>query len=174
MQVKKEYSMSQTLLEMAKDLVFAQIQVQRLSPEDMHTALHDTYSILRALHTQEASQGSGAVKTPARPSEPVNWRKSIAKQTVTCLACGARFRQLSTRHLRAHGLDARSYRRKYGIPLRQPLSARAVTALRKQIVQRSRPWEKAPTYVKAHESETPAVAEPPKRVPRKGASRRKQ
>jgi hypothetical protein len=32
--------MSQTLLEMAKDLVLAQIHVHRLSPEDMHTALH--------------------------------------------------------------------------------------------------------------------------------------
>src|SRR4029453_13279068 len=31
--------MSHTLLEMAKDLVLAQIQVHRLSPEDMHTAL---------------------------------------------------------------------------------------------------------------------------------------
>jgi hypothetical protein len=31
--------MSQTLLEMAKDLVLAQIHVHRLSPEDMHTAL---------------------------------------------------------------------------------------------------------------------------------------
>ena len=166
--------MAQTLLEMAKDLVLAQIHVHQLSPEEMHAALQQTYASLHALQTQEDAQGSGAVAPPETSSQPVNWRKSITKQTVMCLACGARFKQLSTRHLQEHGLDARSYRRKYGIPLRQPLSARAVTALRKQIVQRSRPWEKAPTYVKAHESETPAVAEPPKRVPRKGASRRKQ
>src|SRR5437763_9021806 len=111
--------MSQTLLEMAKDLVFAQIQVQRLSPEDMHTALHETYATLRALHTQEASPGRDAVEPRATPPAPVNWRKSITQQTVTCLACGARFKQLSTRHLREHGLDARSYRLTYGIPLRQ-------------------------------------------------------
>ena len=41
--------MSQTLLEMAKDLVLAQIQAHRLSPEDMHPALQDTYSSLLAL-----------------------------------------------------------------------------------------------------------------------------
>jgi hypothetical protein len=35
----KECAMSHTLLEMAKDLVLAQIHVYRLSPEDMHTAL---------------------------------------------------------------------------------------------------------------------------------------
>ena len=166
--------MSQTLLEMAKDLVLAQIRVHSLSPEDMHAALQDTYSSLLALQAQEASHGPDAVQIPATPPEPINWRKSITKQAVTCLACGARFRQLSTRHLQKHGLDARSYRRKYGIPPRQPLSARAVTALRKQIVQRSRPWEKAPTYVKAHEPETQAAAAPTRPAPRKGASRAKQ
>src|SRR5712691_13399983 len=94
--------MSQTLLEMAKDLVLAQIHAHRLSPEDMHAALQDIYSSLRALHAQEASNGSGAVETPETPSSPSNWRKSITKHTVTCLACGASFKQLSVRHLRDH------------------------------------------------------------------------
>lgn len=75
--------MSQTLLEMAKDLVLAQINVHRLSPEDMHAALQDIYSSLLALHAQEASHGRGAVETPETPPAPINWRKSITKQTVT-------------------------------------------------------------------------------------------
>ena len=166
--------MSQTLLEMAKDLVLAQIRVYHLSPDDMHAALQHTYASLHTLQTQENAQGSGAVAPPETSSQPVNWRKSITKQTVTYLACGARFKQLSTRHLREHGLDARSYRLKYGIPLRQPLSARSVTALRKQIVQRSKPWEKAPTYVKAHEPETQATAAPTTPTPRKRPTRAKQ
>src|SRR5690242_11002299 len=45
----KEDSMSQTLLEMAKDLVLAQIQAKTLPPEDMHTALQQTYASLKAL-----------------------------------------------------------------------------------------------------------------------------
>jgi predicted transcriptional regulator len=159
---------------MAKDLVLAQIQAHSLSPEDMHTALQDTYNSLLALHAQEASKGSGAVETPETPPAPLNWKKSITKQTVTCLACGARFKQLSVRHLREHGLDARAYRVKYGIPPSQPLSARAVTALRKQIVQRSRPWEKAPTYLKAKEQVTQAVAAQTRPAPRKGTARAKQ
>ncbi len=166
--------MAQTLLEMAKDLVLAQIRVHSLSPEDMHAALQHTYASLHALQTQENAQGSGAVAPPETSAQPVNWRKSITKQTVTCLECGARFKQLSTRHLREHGLDARSYRLQYGIPLRQPLSARAVTALRKQIVQRSRPWEKSPMYRKAHEPETQAAAAPAQPAPRKRTARAKQ
>jgi len=95
--------MSQTLLEMAKDLVLAQIHVHRLSPEDMHAALQATYSGLLALHAQEASNGFGAVEIPETPPAPITWRKSITKHTVTCLACGASFKQLSVRHLRVHG-----------------------------------------------------------------------
>jgi predicted transcriptional regulator len=152
--------MSQTILEMAKDLVLAQIQTHRLSPEDMHATLQDIYSSLLALHAQEASNGSGAVETSETSPTPSTWRKSITKHTVTCLECGASFKQLSGHHLRAHGLDARAYRAKYEIPPRQPLSARAVTALRKQIVQQSRPWEKAPTYLKAQERQV-AAATPP-------------
>jgi predicted transcriptional regulator len=166
--------MSQTLLEMTKDLVLAQIHAHRLSPEDMHTALQNTYSSLFALHAQEAFNGSSAVEPPETPAAPRNWRKSITKHTVTCLECGTSFKQLSVRHLRAHGLDARSYRGKYGIPPRQPLSARTVTAIRKQIVQQSRPWEKAPTYLKAQEKVAQAVAEQTKPAPRKGTSRAKK
>jgi predicted transcriptional regulator len=150
--------MSQTLLEMAKDLVMAQIEAHRLSPEEMHTALQQIYSSLQALKAQEDANGS-VVVAPERPPAPVNWKQSITKHTVTCLECGASFKQLSVRHLREHGLDGRSYREKYSIPRTQPLAAKEITAKRKEIVQRSRPWEKAPTFVKAQEKAQKAVAQ---------------
>src|SRR5215467_14734938 len=143
--------MSQTLLEMAKDLVLAQIEAHRLSPEEMHQALQQTYASLHALKTQEDTHGSVPVATPETPSKPVPWRKSITKHTVMCLECRQSFKQLSVRHLREHRLDGRSYRVKYGIPRTQPLSAKETTSRRKVIVQRTRPWEKAPTFVKAQE-----------------------
>jgi predicted transcriptional regulator len=143
--------MSQTLLEMAKDLVLAQIHAHKLSSDEMHQALQHTYVSLQALQAQEDANGAVAVAIPEPTAEPVNWKKSITKHHVMCLECGASFKQLSLRHLRDHGLDGRSYRAKYGIPPSQSLSARSVTAIRKQIVQKSRPWEKAPTYLKAQE-----------------------
>jgi predicted transcriptional regulator len=151
--------MSQTLLEMAKDLVMAQIEARNLSPDEMHQALQHTYASLKALQAQEDANGSVAVITPETPPEPVNWKKSITKHTVTCLECGASFKQLSVRHLKDHGLDGRSYRAKYGIPRTQPLAAKESTARRKQIVQRSRPWEKAPTFVKAQKKAQKAVVQ---------------
>jgi predicted transcriptional regulator len=151
--------MSQTLLEMAKDLVLAQIQAKTLPPEDMHTALQQTYATLQALKAQEDVNGSITVATPETPPKPVTWRKSITKHRVTCLECGASFKQLSVRHLQEHGLDGKAYRMKYGIPRTQSLAAKEITSRRKQIVQRSRPWEKAPTFVKAQEKAHKAVAQ---------------
>ena len=155
--------MSQTLLEMAKDLVLAQIEAHRLTPEEMHTALQHTYASLQALKTQENAHSSVAGVTPETPPERVNWRKSITKYHVTCLECRASFKQLSVRHLREHELDGRLYRIKYGIPRTQPLSAKATTSRRKEIVQRIRPWQKAPTFLKAQEKAQKAVVQRKKR-----------
>src|SRR6266704_4684485 len=151
--------MTQTLLAMAKDLVMAQIEAHKLSPDDMHAALQQTYASLKALQAQEDANGNVAVVTPVTPPEPVHWRKSITKHVVTCLECGASFKQLSVRHLKEHGLDGRSYRLKYGIPRTQSLAAKETTLRRKEIVQRSRPWEKAPTFMKAQEKAQKAVAQ---------------
>ncbi len=165
--------MSQTLLAMTKDLVMAQIAAHRLSPEDMHSALQQTYASLKALQAQEDASSSVAVATPETPSKPVNWRKSIAKHTVTCLECGTRFKQLSMRHLKDHGLDGRSYRIKYGMPRTQSLAAKEITSRRKEIVQRSRPWEKAPTFLQAQEKAQKAVAQKTGGVQRKKTARAK-
>ena len=159
--------MSQTLLEMAKDLVMAQIEAHRLSPEDMHQALQQTYASLQALKAQEDANGSVAVATPETLQEPVHWKKSITKHVVTCLECGQSLKQLSVRHLKEHELDGRSYRIKYGIPRTQPLAAKETTAIRKEIVQRSRPWEKAPTFLKAQEKAQKAVAQETRKAPKK-------
>ena len=151
--------MSQTLLEMAKDLVLAQIQAHKLSPDDMHAALQQTYASLQALKTQEDAHGSVAVATAETPPASVNWRKSITKHAVACLECGQSFKQLSVRHLKEHGLDGRSYRVKYGIPRMQPLAAKETTSRRKEIVQRSRPWENAPTFLKAQKKAQQVVTQ---------------
>jgi predicted transcriptional regulator len=148
--------MPQSLLEMAKDLVMAMIQAGALVPEDMQKELQKTHGSLLELKSKEdAGEGHGIVSENGlmpmslSGTDHLDWKKSIKKYTIECLVCGASFKQLSVRHLRNHELDPRSYRQRFGIPRTQPLSAKDTTAIRKKIVQQSRPWEKAPTYVKA-------------------------
>jgi len=125
--------------------VITQIQAEVLPPKALHKALLQTYANLMSLQAQEETDGTGSVQTT---TEPVNWRKSITMHSVTCLECGAAYKQLS-KHLREHHLNSSSYRSKYGIPRTQPLAARSVTMMRRKIVQETKPWEKAPTFVKA-------------------------
>lgn len=152
--------MAQSVLEMAKDLVMAQIQAGALPLEEMHKELQKTYaSLIELKNKEDAGEIVTGVsfnereETPQDNSKvksiPANWKQSIKKHVIVCMVCGAAFKQLSVRHLKEHGLDARSYRVKFGIPRTQPLSSKETTAMRKKIVQRSRPWEKAPTYIKA-------------------------
>jgi predicted transcriptional regulator len=131
--------MAQSILEMATELTTALIQAGEIPPEKLQDTLQKTYTGLMQLKTK----GENGEPPPATG----DWRKSITKHAVTCLECGTAYKQLS-RHLREHNQDARSYRSKYGIPSSQPLAARSVTAKRKTIAQRVRPWEKAPGYMK--------------------------
>jgi predicted transcriptional regulator len=159
--------MAETILEMAKDLVMAHIESGQLSLNDMQEALRDTYASLMELQASER-MGSSTTATP----ETVDWRKSIARNTVTCLECGQRFKQLSGRHLRQHGLNPRSYRVKYGIPRTQPLSGRAVTARRRELAREIRPWEKTPRVLQAKEEQA-AVAKKGTRTQRTTPTTRK-
>jgi predicted transcriptional regulator len=157
--------MSQSILEMAKDLIMAQIQAGHVRPDDMQHTLRRIYDSLAVLKKKEEETGTvEGGEENGRAAAPVDWKKSITRHTVTCLACGAAFKQLSNRHLEAHGLDRRSYRVRYGMPRTQPLAAREATAQRRQIVQKTRPWEKAPRSRAAQEREAAqqkAVATPP-------------
>jgi predicted transcriptional regulator len=152
--------MTQSLLEMAKDLVQELIKNDLLAPEDMPQELMKTHASLLELKTQEDSDRSRMLSGEGETVgtvQPVDWRKSIRKHAVECLVCGQTFKQLSARHLSQHGLNPRTYRQHFGIPRNQPLSAKETTAARRRVVQDIRPWEKAPTYKQAHE---PAPAKP--------------
>jgi predicted transcriptional regulator len=150
--------MAQSLVELAKELTLALVQTGNVSAENMQDTLVKTYATLAAFKAQEEFETS--ISVPMVESLPVDWRKNITRHTVTCLECGDTFKQLSTRHLRVHGLDSRSYRIKYGIPQSVPLAARATTERRRQVVRETRPWEKAPAYIKGQARKGTASPEP--------------
>lgn len=138
--------MSQTTLEMAKELVVAQIVTNALSPDEVQSVLRQTHTILLGLKAKEE-------RREAAPKS-VDWKRSITRYTITCLECGETLKQLSGLHLKRHGLDARAYRAKYSIPRTQPLAAEETTARRQQIAHRVRPWENAPMFMKAQKDKS--------------------
>ena len=85
--------MPQSALEMAKELVLAQVQLGQLQAEQVPDALRQTHASLAELKAQE-DIGTTTV-APTNETPPVDWRKSITKHAVTCLECGQSFKQLS-------------------------------------------------------------------------------
>ena len=163
--------MTQPIVEMAKDLVMALIKENLIEPEDMQKELQKTHASLLALKAKEEGSSASGEGIDTLPVSRVDWKKSIKKHSVECLICGAVFKQLSARHLSSHDLDPRTYRQQFGIPATQPLSAKATTAMRRQVVQQIRPWEKAPTYMKSTEQkETTSKAAKPKGTRKKAAA----
>ena len=116
------------VLEMTIALVIAQLETHYMSSATVIRMLKQTYAKQMTVQRQEAAAGQATTATPG------GWSRSISRQMIACLECGATFKQLSLRHLREHGLDALAYRVKYGIPRAQSLTARGATARRKQVV----------------------------------------
>jgi predicted transcriptional regulator len=150
--------MTPSILGMTTDLTVALIATGAVPPDAMPQTLQTIHASLRELQERQERGGGGARLTQAERAGGESWKPSITQHAVTCLECGAAFKQLSTRHLRQHDLDSRSYRAKHGIPRSQSLAAKRTTARRKLIVQQIRPWEKTPTYRKARGGATPARA----------------
>jgi len=148
-----------SVLAMATELILALLRSGQLSPAAVVPILQETHAHLLALKAHET--GRHASLSPQGAAVP-SWQASITPSSITCLECGVALQWLSGRHLQKHGLDARAYRRKYGIPRTQPLATPAVTARRQRLIQQQRPWEQAPTYRKAQARTT---ARQPRRRP---------
>jgi predicted transcriptional regulator len=64
-----------------------------------------------------------------------NPMQSIQRHQIICLESGKAYKVLSNRHLALYGLTSREYKKKWGIPLRTPLSARSLSAQRRKVAK---------------------------------------
>jgi len=123
--------MAKTLLEMAAEIVQAQAGQATMTPEEIADALNKTYEALKSVKAKEEQLG----EEPEVEKEKVEGKASIQKDKVICLECGKEFKQLSKRHLASHGLTAKEYRKKHGIPLGQALTAKDLSAKRRKVAK---------------------------------------
>src|SRR5262245_49156091 len=56
-------------------------------------------------------------------------RQAVQEDCIVCLICGARFRQLTNTHLRAHGTGVAEYRARFGYNRRRALMCRSLHRL---------------------------------------------
>jgi predicted transcriptional regulator len=128
--------MTQTLVEMATVFVVARIHAGPCPPDVINQILHTTHATLFDLSRQEATQKIKRQKGAMPPETLASLRQrpweTFQRSQVICLECGKAHRLLSSRHLVLHGLTAKAYKKKWGIPLGRPLSAQSLTQRRRQ------------------------------------------
>jgi len=135
--------MAKKLLEIAAEIVQAQVSTNQLVTEEIVSSLKQVFSALRDM---QKSEMEGMPLEAARLSdEPIpeevasgkiDPKGSIQEDKVICLECGAEMRQLTAKHLSSHSLSIRDYKHKYGFPLRQSLSAKALSKARSKAAKK--------------------------------------
>lgn len=126
--------MAKTMVEMAAEIVVAQAANTRMSPDEVGESLMKAFEALSRIKAlEEGPEGliadTGLAKLAKSPL------KSIQRAKVICLECGKEFRQLTNRHLALHGLNSKEYKKKWGIPARQSLAAKSLTAKRRKMAK---------------------------------------
>ena len=122
--------MSKSLYELAAEIVAAQAAASKLSAEEINELIKQTYESLKKVKADE--EGGEAEEGAAPAMDP---KKSIKQNSVTCLECGKKFKILTKRHLKEHGLTPKEYKAKYGFKARQPLSAKSLSAKRRKVAK---------------------------------------
>ena len=120
--------MSKSLVELTADIITAQARTMQLSTDVMTDTVRKVFEMLQAVDRSE----HGETLKHTTPRDP---EASIQQHQVICKECGRAFTLLSNRHLVLHGLTPREYKKKHGIRLAQPLSARSLTAHRRRLAK---------------------------------------
>lgn len=122
--------MNKSLVEMTAEIIQSQISSKQMTTEEIRGALNETFNVLKMLQNTESSCGIEVDPEKGAVVNPLDPKKSIQKNKIVCLECGQEFKMLSPKHLASHGLDAKSYRKKYDFSARQPLCAKSVSEKR--------------------------------------------
>jgi len=126
--------MPKGLVEMAAEIVTAQASKTNMSSEEISDSLRKLYVALKDMRDEESlltvAAGGGEGKKPC--IEPGS---SIQRNKIVCCECGKEFKQLSKSHLKSHGLTPKEYKKKYGIPTGQALTAKSLAAKRRKLAK---------------------------------------
>ena len=122
----------------ALGLVRAQASVRTMTEDEMIDAVASLSKRLQALEAGDDEEVA-ASEEDAPVMDP---KKSIKERTITCLVCGRTMKVITKKHLASHGLDAESYREKFGLKKGTPLSCKALVKMRREKMQSMKLWER--------------------------------
>ncbi|MDR1947359.1 MAG: MucR family transcriptional regulator [Desulfovibrio sp.] len=121
-------------LKEALEIVKAQASVRTMNEDEITSMVKKIAADLKCI--------SSGCSLPESPGTDVAPEKSIKDRSIVCLECGKSFKILSSRHLASHGLDAKSYREKWGLKKGAALAAKALQRERRKKMKDMKLWER--------------------------------
>jgi predicted transcriptional regulator len=129
--------MAKSLLEMSTEIIAAQAKHKAMGPDEMAESLRMIFQTLQEIH-QLGQDGEGDEDAASGDSLAYlrrNPLKSIQRNQIVCLESGKAYKLLSNRHLALYSMTPREYKKKWGIPMTTPLSARTLTNRRRKLAK---------------------------------------
>lgn len=121
--------MSETNLEVTRDIVIAYVQENPIPASDVSGFIEEVHDTV----TKLASMKPGQTTEDTKPAVPV--KKSITPDFLICLEDGKKFKSLK-RHLRTHyELSPEQYREKWNLPHDYPMVAPNYAAARSRLAK---------------------------------------
>lgn len=130
-------------MEIAADIVQAQVSTTPMNSHEIVNSLRQVFDALQGIQklesegmpvSQDKQIEEGPSELPA--SEKMDPWESIQEDKIICLECGIEMRQLTAKHLKSHNLTPRSYKGKWGFPLKQSLSAKSLSKSRSKAAKK--------------------------------------
>jgi len=118
--------MAITITELAAQILAAHASNSEMTTDELLAELVQIHASLKALENGETSLVAN------RP--PLTIKEAFKKHEVICMVCGKGGMKTLTRHLnQTHNMKPGEYRKQFGIPTGQSLSARSYTEARKAL-----------------------------------------
>jgi len=119
-----------TLVEIAGQVVAAHAASSNLTTDELILEISKVHAALKALESGQVVEGS----EEAKPTMTV--KEAFKKNEVVCMVCGKGGFKTLARHLStAHQMIPREYKKQFGIPSKQALSAKSYSEARRKMAQ---------------------------------------
>lgn len=120
------------IMQQALEIARAQAGVRPMTASEVAAYVNEVAQALK-----NSFEGECADTAP-----DIDPKRSLGESYVTCLECKKKFKVLTIRHLKTHGLTAKEYKAKWGLRKDVSLAAKGLIRLRRKKMQEMRLWER--------------------------------
>ena len=119
-----------TLVEIAAQLVASHASSTPMTSDELLAEIAKVHAALKNLEAGQGVEGVEEVKSS------LSIKEAFKKNEVVCLVCGKGGFKTLARHLStAHGMKPGAYKKQFGIPSKQALSAKSYSESRRKMAQ---------------------------------------